>query len=305
MNSRVTQILRCGLLLFVVCVCSFALEKKRVVEIPFDFWRNEIILQVKVSGNGPFNMMLDTSTDPSAVELTTAKELGLKLQSLGARASGGGTEAKVTYGTRLPVVEVGHVEVKNIETVAIDLSKMSERLGKPLQGVLGHSFLSGRIVQIDYANRMLRLYARSPFVKALIGTNSAKRTVLSFRYDDNVLVDDVFVNGKKLVANLDTGSDDSFKLTPAAISYLGLEDEFNRARVTTAVSFNGVSENREGKVSIITIGGISLEEPAVVFFGKGTGRDKKPWGINIGNAFLKDFVVTIDYRSKLIVLEKR
>src|ERR1044072_5252706 len=136
MNRRVAQILRSGLLLFVACVCSFAQEKERVVEIPFDFWRNEIILQVKVDGKGPFNMMLDTGTDPSAVDLTTAKELGLKLQNLGTRASGGGTQARVIYGTRLPVVEigppVGPLSVKNIEAVAIDLSNMSERLGKPL-----------------------------------------------------------------------------------------------------------------------------------------------------------------------------
>lgn len=311
MNGRVTQSLLVCMVLSVACVCSLAQEKEQVVEIPFDFYRNEIILQVKVDGKGPFNMMLDTGTDPSAVDLTTARELGLKLQSLGARASGGGTETRLIYGTRLPVVEidppvsdVGLVTVKNLEAVAIDLSKMSERLGKPLHGVLGHSFLNGRIVQIDYPNRMLRLYARSPFAKALIGSNTSKRTVLSFRYDDNVLVDGVFVNGKKLVANLDTGSDDAFKLTPAAVSYLGLEDEFNRARVTTAVGFNGVSENRQGKVSNITIGGISLDGSAVVFFGKGAGRDKKPWGINIGNAFLRDFVVTIDYRSKLLVLER-
>ena len=299
------------MLVGVACNCSFAQDQASVIEIPFDFYRNEIMLAVKVDGKGPFNMILDTGTDPSAVDLTTARELGLKLQSLGARASGGGTEATDIYGTRLPVVEVGRLAVnvgpftvKNIEAVAIDLSKMSERLEKPLQGVLGHSFLNGRILQIDYANRKLRLYARSPFVKASLGANTAKRTVLSFRYDDNVLVDGVFVNGKKLVANLDTGSDDAFKLTSAAVSYLGLENEFNRARVTTAVGFNGVAENRVGKVSNITIGGISLDAPAVVFFGQDTGRDKKPWGLNIGNAFLKDFVVTIDYRSKLLVIEK-
>ena len=40
-----------------------------------------------------------------------------------------------------------------------------------------------------------------------------------------------------------------------------------------------------------------------MFFSKGTERDKKPWGINIGNVFLKDFVVTIDYRRKLVTLE--
>jgi hypothetical protein len=36
-----------------------------------------------------------------------------------------------------------------------------------------------------------------------------------------VLIDDVLVNGKKLVANFDTGSSGGFDLTPAAVSYLG------------------------------------------------------------------------------------
>jgi hypothetical protein len=127
---------------------------------------------------------------------------------------------------------------------------------------------------------------------------------MSFRYSDNVLLDDVFVNGKKVVANLDTGSNGSFNLTPAAVSYLGLEDDVSQARVSSDVGYNGVSENREGKVSNVTVGGISIDAPAVIFFGKGSGRDKKPWGINIGNVFLKDFVVTIDYRSKLVAFER-
>lgn len=287
--------------------CSFAQgtsPQEQVLEVPFDFYKNEIILQVQVNGKGPFNMMLDTGTDPSVVDLTTAKELGLKLQPLGTRASGGGTEANLIYQTRLPFVAVGPLTVKNVETIALDLSKMSERLGKPLHGVLGHSLLNGRIVQLDYPHRMLRLYSRSPFAKAADQSNTLSRTVLPFRYDDNVLVDDVFVNGKKVTANLDTGSDSGFKLTPAAVAYLGLEAEFDRARASTSVGFNGMSENREGKVNNVTIGGISVAAPAVEFFGKGTGRDKKPWAINIGNAFLKDYIVTIDYRSKLLILEK-
>jgi predicted aspartyl protease len=295
------------LLLAVASFCSLAQgknTKEQVIELPFDFYRNEIILQVKVNGKGPFNMMLDTGTDPSGIDLTTARELGLKLQPTGTSASGGGTDTNLTYYTKLPLVEVGGFAVKNVETLALDLSKISTRLGKPLHGVLGHSVLNGRIVQIDYPNRVVRIYSQSPFSKAAEQSNTAKRTVLRFRYDDNVLVDDVLVNGKKLVANIDTGSDGTFKLTPAAVSYLGLQDEFDRARVSTTLGFNGSSENREGAVSNVTVGGISVDAPAVVFFGKGTGRDKKPWGINIGNAFLKDFVVTIDYRSKLITLEK-
>jgi len=276
--------------------------QQAAVEVPFEFFRNEIIVQVKVDGKGPFNMMLDTGTDPSAIDLATAKELGLKLSGGRGPVSGGGTDRNVAYETRLPLVDAGGLTVKNVAALVLDLSKISARLGKPLHGVLGHSLLNGRIVQIDYTNRVVRFYSQSPFAKGQVKT--AKRTVLSFRYQDNVLIDDVFVNGKKMVGNLDTGSSGSFNLTPAAVSYLGLEEEVNRARVSTSVGFNNVSENREGKVSNITVGGISIDAPSVIFFGKGTGRDKEPWGVNIGNVFLKDFVVTIDYRSKLVTLER-
>jgi len=295
------RILLCCLLVTVFVSSAQASGKQQVVEIPFDFYRNEIILQVKVNGKGPFNMMLDTGTDPSAIDLTTAKDMGLKLHPLGKPAEGGGTDVNLTYYTELPLVEVAAFAVKNVETLALDLSKISQRLGKPLHGVLGHSVLNGRIVQIDYPNRVVRFYSQPLFTKA---SNTPKRSVLSFRYADNVLLDDVFVNGKKVVANLDTGSNGTFHLTPPAVAYLGLEEQFNQAPVSTDVGYNGMSQNREGKVNNITVGAISVDAPALIFFAKGSGRDKKPWGLNIGNGFLKDFILTIDYRNKLATLER-
>jgi predicted aspartyl protease len=295
------KVLLCCLLVTVFVSSAQAGGKQQVVEVPFDFYKNEIILQVKVNGKGPFNMMLDTGTDPFAVDLTTAKDIGLKLHPLGKPGTGGGTDVNLTYYTELPLVEVAGFTVKDVETLAIDLSKISERLGKPLHGVLGYSVLNGRIVQIDYPNHVVRFYSQPLFSKV---ANTPKRSVLSFRYADNVLLEDVFVNGKKVVGNLDTGSNGAFNLTPAAVGYLGLEEEFNEAPVSTDVGYNGVSQNRQGKVNNVTVGGISIDAPAVVFFGKGTGRDKKPWGLNIGNAFLKDFVLTVDYRNKLVMLER-
>jgi predicted aspartyl protease len=258
---------------------------------------------VRVDGKGPFSMMLDTGTDPSVIELTTARELGLKLIPLGSPPVGGGNAPRQVYGAYLPLVEVGGITARNLEAVAIDLSKISERIGKPIQGVLGHSLLNGRIVQIDYPNRVVRFYSQS-LAKMPKQPNTPQHTVLPFRYVDNVLIDDVFVNGKKLVANLDTGSNGKFDLTPAAVVYLGMEEEVDRAPASSDVGYNGVAENKKGELSNVTIGGISVTGAPVVFFAKGTGRDKKPWGINIGNVFLKDFVVTIDYRRKLITFEK-
>ena len=288
------------------CVCALAQGKGQVIEIPFDFYRNEIVLQVSVNGKGPFSMMLDTGTDPSVVDLAWARTIGLKLDSIGRQGDGGGTDVNLAYGTKLPLVEIGGLSARNIETAALDLSKISARLEKPMDGVLGQSLLSGRIVQIDYPNRVVRFYSESPFGQpASKQPNTAARTVLAFRYDGNVLIDDVLVNGKKVVGNLDTGSNGSFDLTPAAVTYLGLEDDVSRAPASTDTGYNGASANRKGKLRNVTIGGISVDNQDVTFFGKGMGRDRRRWGINIGNVFLKDFVVTIDYRRKLIVLEKR
>jgi len=288
------------------CLGSFAQapSKAQALALPFDFYQNEIILQVKVNGKGPFNMMLDTGTDPSAIDLATAREIGLKLDPVGRQGAGGGTSINLAYETKLPLLEIDGLTVKNIEALAIDLSRISQRLGKPIHGVLGHSLLNNRIVQIDYPQRVVRFYSKSPFAKAANQPNTPKRTVLSFRYADDVLIDEVSVNGKKIVANLDTGSDGTFQLTPAAVSYLRLEDEVSKAKVSTSVGFNGVSENREGRIGSVTIGGISIDAPTVIFFARGAGRDKRAWGINIGNAFLKDFVMTIDYPRKLITLER-
>lgn len=306
MVKLIPQCLALCLLLAVNCLVCFAQvgNRDQVVEVPFEFYRNEIIVQVKVNGKGPFSMLLDTGTDPSAIEVTKARELGLKLEAVGKPVSGGGTSANLAYATKLPLLEVGGLSAKNVSALALDLSKVSERLGKRLDGALGHSLLNGRIVQIEYSRHVVRFYSKSPFAKTANQPNTAKVTVLPFRYDDNVLIDDVFVNGKKFVANIDTGSSGSFSLTPAAVSYLGIAEEVSRAEASTSVGFNGAAENRQGKVNNVTVGAISVAAPAVVFFGKGTGRDKKPWGVNIGNGFFKDFVMTIDYGRKLIRLER-
>ena len=55
------------------------------------------------------------------------------------------------------------------------------------------------------------------------------------------------------------------------------------------------SVNGQGPIGNIGIGPISIDHPSVVFYGKGTGRDQEAWGLRIGNAFFKDYIVTVDY----------
>src|SRR5712691_11795502 len=146
-----------GMFLLVLCGTSaFPQSGKTPVEVPFEFVANQIVVQVKIAGKGPYNMLIDTDTDPSAIDLATARELGLAQGSKAYPASGGGHETNVFHLTRLPVVELGSLAAKEISAGTIDLAKLSAKMERPIQGVLGYSFLSDRIIQIDYPHSKIR-----------------------------------------------------------------------------------------------------------------------------------------------------
>src|SRR6266852_2201427 len=93
------------LLVFACFQIGYAEGQAPSAEVPFEFLRNQIVVQVKIAGKGPFNMLFDTDTDPSAIDLATARELGLQVGSKGYQGSGGGTEINLVYPTKVPFVE--------------------------------------------------------------------------------------------------------------------------------------------------------------------------------------------------------
>ena len=274
------------------------LAQSHTIEVPFEYFKNELLVEVMIDGKGPFTMMLDTGTDPSAIDLATADAIGLGRSSKGHTASGGGTQKNLAFACKLKNVEVGGLRAASLDAAAIDLSAVSERLGKHLDGVLGHSLLNKRIVQFDYPHSVVRFFDHAPPVAAGAST-------MKFRYVDNVLIDNVWINGVKATANLDTGSSGMFALTAEAVTRLGLTDAASKAMIATSVGYNGKFENRVGKLGSIKIGDIEVRDAEVTYWSAGTGHDKRPWDVNIGNQFFKDFVVTIDYQKKTVVLSRR
>jgi predicted aspartyl protease len=277
---------------------------KPVAEVPFEFVRNQIVVQVKIAGNGPFSMLFDTDTDPSAIDLATARELGLKLGSKGHQGTGGGAETNLVYPTSLPNVELGGVAAKEVFAAAIDLTKLSATFGKPIHGVLGYSFLKDRIFQIDYRAAQIRFYAESPYPGIQNAPSTVNRTVVPFRYEKEVLVDSVFVNDQKVRATLDTGGSNTFALTPEGVTTLGLTEEARNAKAELSAGYNGQFESKTDTLKSVRIGSLSVDSPPVSFWFAGTGHDKKKYQLSVGNGFFKDYLVTFDFRSKFVVFER-
>ncbi|HEU5237024.1 MAG TPA: retroviral-like aspartic protease family protein, partial [Pyrinomonadaceae bacterium] len=274
------------------------------VEVPFEFESNQIILQVKIAGKGPFNMLLDTNTDPSAIDSATARDLGLVVGSKGTTASGGGTETNTVYPVRLPNVEVGPVVAKDVPAATIDLTRLGNRIGKPIHGVLGYSFLKDRIVQIDYPNSKLRFFAESPYPRIQFGPNTVNIIAFPFRYEDgDVIIDSVYINNEKMKASLDTGSSSTFCLTPDAVALLGLEEQ-GRDSDEENVGYNGAYKSKVGMLKSVRLGKLSVDSAPATFWLPGTGHDHKKFQVNIGNGFFKDFMMTFDFRNKMVVFER-
>ena len=281
-----------------------AQNRQAPAEIPFEFIHNEIVVQAKIAGKGPYNMLIDTDTDPSTIDLATARELGLAQGSKSYPASGGGNDANVVHLTRLPVVELGSLSVKDISAGTIDLAKLSAKMGRPIHGVLGYSLLRDRIIQINYPESKIRFCAESPYPGILNAPNTVNTIAAPFRYDEGVLIDSIFVNGQKMKATLDTGSSGTFALTPEAVATLGLQAEALDGKGEEFVGYNGEYETKTGVLKSVRLGRLSVDSTQATFWLPGTGHDKKKFQVNIGNGFFKDFVMTFDFRGKIVVFER-
>lgn len=282
----------------------FSQAAKPAVEVPFEFVHNQIVVEVKIGGKGPYNMLIDTDTDPSAIDVATASALGLATGNKGAPASGGGTNTNTVYPTRLPAVELGTLPAKDVDAATIDLTKISERVGRPIHGVLGFSFLRERIVQIDYPNSKLRFFNESPYPRIQTGANTVNTISFPLRREDGqVMIDSVFINNEKMRATLDTGSSSSFNLTPEAVALLKLDDQAQTGG-ETSVGYNGEYQNERGLLKSVRLGRITVESVPANFWLPNTGHDNKKYQVNIGNGFFQDFVMTFDFKNKIVVFEK-
>ena len=304
-NPAPTSIRLLGVFLAAFWTVSATAQSPKSVEVPFEFVHNQIVVQVKIGGKGPFRMLLDTNTDPSAIDAATANELGLQVGSKGYTASGGGTEQNTIHATRLQNVEVGGVVVKEVAAATIDLTKLSQKMGTTIQGVLGYTFLKDRIVQIDYPNSKLRFYAESPYPAIQNAPNAVNAAAFTLRREDGeVIIDPVYVNDQRMKATLDTGSSGTFSMTPEAVAALGLKPQAGDAGSLTSAGYNGEYQSQSGILKSVRLGRLAVESVPAQLWLPGTGFDKRKFQISIGNGFFQDFMVTFDFKNKLVVLEK-
>ncbi len=271
--------------------------------IPFDFERNSIVLTVDINGRGPYRFLLDTGTDPSVLDLSVADSVTWFQVPLGARGTGAASK-QVQISLPPPVrVSIAGLRTRRLIALSADLSGASERLGRPLHGVLGYNFLKRYRLEIDYRDHTIRfLPGDAPWTHPLEAEAVLDTMVLLG--NTFPLLASVAVNGTPIKSTLDTGSNQGISLYAAAVELLDLVEVAENAGVETIEGFGGEMQIRSGAVDRVSVGHLIVDSvPAsFVLTGPNAATPLTIRGANVGNTFLQHFVVGLDYRRRQIMI---
>lgn len=224
-------------------------------------------VQAQVAGQSrPLNFILDSGAGCSVLSANVAEKLGVKY---------GRTEKVRRVETTTAArrvrdfqASVGGIPVSETP-LALDLSDVSDLCSRPVDGLLGHDFFQGRIVQLDFQASRLRILDEA--------TPSSATTVLRMRVSQGAMLVPVSVNGSEPKwTRLDTGCDDG-------LHWVAGRDE---SYVSTSVQLG--SEQVRGVKTALHAGEIFPREAGM-----------------LGVGVLRNFRVTIDAVKSQLLLEKR
>lgn len=280
----------CCLSLLLAAGCA---TPSAAIEAPFDFARQQVLIEGAIGGER-LRFLVDTGATPSAIDLATAERTGLAVdRRRSGLASGAGDDEVPIYASGIEGLRIGGREIGTVEAVAVDLGAVSGRYGAPVHGVLGWSFLSGRVVRFDYARRRLLLDPPGPACPA---------EGLQARYPFDPAqapprIEGLRINGREASATIDTGSSLGLQVFAQAAGRLGVEPLPGAS--VAALGARGAYALTPAREAVLGIGRWSAPVETVL---SPAIADDAQRDVNLGNAALGAFVMTLDYRNGVLCL---
>jgi hypothetical protein len=270
-----------------------------IADVKFASPGSRVVVQAMLGKRGPYAMLLDTSTDLSVIDAALGRQL---LAVADAAGAGAGTGPAGTSRWDMVGLRIGHLRADTVAAEAVDLGKVSEQVGTHLDGVLGYSFLRGRIVQIDYRRHRVRFYRESPSWSGFVSEEFS----MTLGPGDRIPRFTGRIDRHDAVLLFDTGLSAAVVVFGGAIPYLKLEAAFAAATPDSAPCDSGSACTRVGHVPSVELGQIRFADVPGVFHtpGYGLSWDRETPAATIGGALLEGVVVTLDYPHRSIRFER-
>jgi len=260
---------------------------------------DRMTVPVRLSGAGPYQFLVDTGADRTAVSRQLVAKLnlpnasGAELHSLSGISSVATARVRDLQLTRTP---------ENVEAAVLDGVNMGA------DGIVGVDLLRSQRVQFDFEKQTMSIV---PSATPDFTDERGSIVVRAKRKNGRLVVTDAVANDERLTVVLDTGSQVSIGNQALRRRLLG----DNLVNIEKSVELESVTGQKiYGDYMFIkqlTIGGVGLTNLAVVFTDAHTfkqlGLDKRPallLGMNAIRAFKK---VSIDFANRKfrVVLPER
>lgn len=274
------------------------LDGKRKVTIPFKYVHNFIILQVKLYGAIPVNLIYDTGAEHVILfkrEYTDALRVPYdkRIPIMGADLS----RKIFALITRNAMLELEGLLPKPYDLLVLeeDYFNLDELVGIPIDGLIGGGFFKNLIVNIDYRNNRMTLYDPSDFqipngyvmLPIRIKTNKPYIDAETSLQDGTVVQVDLLI---------DTGAGVPLLLHTNSMAALKLPEHYIRGKL--GMGLGGYLEGFIGRINKLQIG--QLEFPGVLTSFQEISsdwlddQDRFRNGI-LGNQLLNRFNLFFDY----------
>ena len=269
------------------------------MEMNFDLSQGVIRLDVDLGGAHAAKLVLDTGNPSSAIDLDAARGFGLALDETKKRKMGAGPDAPDYYPLTLPSMRLGSETFTDCVFVAAPLSAtITDAYGFTCDGTLGYGVFKGRVLQIDYPARKLRLLGSSPGATA-----SATVPIVWRPYQKGtpplVTVDALRIGSRTVPAQVDTfflGSLILFSDKVAGLETPGAKDVpglyFEQAKLPAA---------RLKEAAVLGGAAYPAGQPVYVA-GKGAHLPQTEIAAVLGNAFFRDSVLTLDFQNDRLIV---
>jgi hypothetical protein len=275
------------------------------VTIPFELITRHIMVKVKVNNSRPLSFVLDTGDKVGVIDMEVAKELGLKLEG---QVRVGGAGAETLSASR---VKDGSWILPGLEgfsqplTLALPLGRLASRFGHDFDGIIGSDFIRQFVVEVDYPNRLLKIYDKDKFVYS----GSGESVPVQLNGQGFPLLDgEVTPYGGDPISGkfvLDLGSAGSLALmSPVVAEHNLLGNGLKTIQALGVGGAGGQSTGQIGRVQSLQLGKFKITNPITLFSEDKSGAMATRSMVgNIGQQIAGKFKVFLDYSHNRIILE--
>ena len=282
-----------------------AAPSSALVTIPFELVTRHIVVKVRINNSRPLSFIFDTGDKVGIVDTDVANELGLKLEG---QVHVGGAGADKLAGS---TVKEANWTLEGLDgfsqpiRLALPLGRLAARFGHDFDGIIGSDFIRQFVVEVDYQQRVLKLYDKATFVysgggeSVPVQLNSQGHPILEGVVSP---IDAEPIKGKFV---LDLGSGGSLDLmSPAVSEHKLLANGLKTIRAIGVGGAGGKVSGRIGRVKSLQLGKYIVANPLTLFSEDKAGAMATSSLVgNIGQLVASKFKVFLDYGRTRIILE--